>query len=568
MEKASAKIRERGEAAGSGTDGHYYAGIYTRLSVDSGNGKNESIGAQREIAMEYIRGHREIELYRCYSDLGKTGVDFEREGFKRMLADIRGRRINCVIVKDFSRFGRNYIETGNYIQNIFPFLGVRFIAVTDGFDSLEADSGGLSVNLRNLANEMYARDIGIKVKSSLAARREAGDYIGGTPPYGYRAARTADGRRLAADAAVSGIVGEIFRRCCCGSSYKEIAGWLYGAGIHRPVEYRRYGHPYRLAGEPLAVWSRGTLGGLLSNPVYMGALPGPDGILLENSHEPLVERKLFFEAAEVIRKRSLRRGADGAQDTALAVKGGTGVLAVKGGSEILTAEGENGAAPSADVFAGMLFCGECGHGLVRSSSVKESRKRGKRRLYYYDCPNAAKADGCAAGTSGCRHKYISERTLYGLFMEAAGKEFGLSGIVKPRAAGLLGEELERERAAADRERLKLVSRLEAVRLEGSRLYLEYREGTLGRGEFEKRQAKNRRELTGLSDSIARAEEKIAELNSHAEKKQRLLRRVFKFDGSAEPDGELLRSVADRICVYPDKRVGITFRFESPFAERK
>ncbi len=129
----------------------------------------------------------------CYTDLGKSGMDFNREGFERMMQDVYRGSIDCIVVKDLSRFGRNHIETGNYIEKIFPLLGVRLIALADCFDSMKPDSAGdlqaeaVSVNLKNLANEMYAKDIAQKVKSAKRARWEQGSYTGGIAAYGYRA---------------------------------------------------------------------------------------------------------------------------------------------------------------------------------------------------------------------------------------------------------------------------------------------------------------------------------------------------------------------------------------------
>ena len=146
----------------------YSVGIYARLSVDSHSEKNESIENQVEIAKEYLDSQGDMELYKCYSDLGRTGTDFDRKEFECLMQDVRKRLVDCIIVKDFSRFGRNYVEMGNYLEKIFPFLGVRFISVTDGFDSLkaEANPGSLGINLKHLVNELYARDIGIKVRAA------------------------------------------------------------------------------------------------------------------------------------------------------------------------------------------------------------------------------------------------------------------------------------------------------------------------------------------------------------------------------------------------------------------
>lgn len=166
---------------------HFYVGIYARLSVDSTEQKNESIDTQIAIAKQYIKEHPEMELYDCYVDLGKTGSNFKREGFERMMWDVRKKHIDCVIVKDLSRFGRNYIETGNYIQKIFPFMKVRFIAITDGVDTFQTKLGAdeITVNLKNLVNEMYVKDISEKVKSIKHISLEQGSYTGGIAPYGY-----------------------------------------------------------------------------------------------------------------------------------------------------------------------------------------------------------------------------------------------------------------------------------------------------------------------------------------------------------------------------------------------
>ncbi len=170
----------------------YKAGIYARLSSDHGckacgqASKNESVEVQVEIAKKFVeefngqKNGEVIDVVECYTDLGKTGSNFEREGFLRLLQDIRLGEINCVIVKDLSRFGRNYLEAGNYIEKIFPFLGVRFIAVADGFDTGKEGnenkqmSTAIAVEIKNLVNDMYAKDFSKKAKLHLKQRREEG----------------------------------------------------------------------------------------------------------------------------------------------------------------------------------------------------------------------------------------------------------------------------------------------------------------------------------------------------------------------------------------------------------
>lgn len=190
------------------TEKIYSVGIYARLSVDGSERKNESIETQIEIAKAFIRQQNDMEVFDCYTDIGQTGTNFEREGFERMLRDVRMRRIDCIIVKDLSRFGRNHIETGNYIEKIFPFMGVRFIAVTDHFDSMHTsgENETWNVNLKNLVNEMYAKDIAIKVKSARKEKWEQGSFTGGVPPYGYRAEWTGDKKCLFIEETTSDII--------------------------------------------------------------------------------------------------------------------------------------------------------------------------------------------------------------------------------------------------------------------------------------------------------------------------------------------------------------------------
>jgi DNA invertase Pin-like site-specific DNA recombinase len=170
------------------------AAIYARLSVDNDEKKSESIETQVTLIKEFIQKHNEnpdkeyeIAVYNIYSDLGKTGTNFDRPGFERMMNDVREGKINCILVKDFSRFGRNYIETGNYLEKILPFMKVRFISVCDNYDSFAPDAKNqeLSMNIKNLVNDAYAKDISAKERAAKRIAQKNGEYVGSTAPYGY-----------------------------------------------------------------------------------------------------------------------------------------------------------------------------------------------------------------------------------------------------------------------------------------------------------------------------------------------------------------------------------------------
>ncbi len=196
----------------------YRVAIYLRLSREDGDVDegaklvSNSISNQKALIMDYLKSHPEMKLYSVYADDGYSGVNFDRPNFQRMLDDIRKGSVNCVIVKDLSRFGRNYIEAGRYIEKVFPMLDVRFIAITDNYDSLEAQGGygaDMVVPFKNLINDAYCRDISIKIRSHLEMKRKKGEYIGAFAVYGYRKDEQ-DKSKLVIDEYAAGVVMDVF----------------------------------------------------------------------------------------------------------------------------------------------------------------------------------------------------------------------------------------------------------------------------------------------------------------------------------------------------------------------
>ena len=221
----------------------YNAAIYARLSVKGIEKKAQSIKNQILICSEYINQSEDIKLKECYCDYGKSGMNFNRPEFKKMYADITVGKIDCVVVKDLSRFGRNHIDVGEYLQKIFPMLDVRFISVTDGYDSIYDTDGRkeFSVNLKNLVNELYAADISVKVKYAKEIRREEGHYLGSVPPYGFKIIYENDIRTLKEDENSYQIVCFIEKQHKEGRSVREIVEILYDMKINPPMEYFKSG---------------------------------------------------------------------------------------------------------------------------------------------------------------------------------------------------------------------------------------------------------------------------------------------------------------------------------------
>lgn len=529
----------------------FSVGIYARLSVDSHGRKNESIETQIEIAKAYMELQPDMVLYDCYSDLGKTGTNFARDGFKRLMTDIRLGRVDCVIVKDFSRFGRDYIETGNYIQKIFPFLGVRFLSVTDGYDSLRNENDELGMNLKNLVNELYARDIAIRVESSKRMQWEKGSYTGGVPPYGYRAEWTEGKKRLLAETVTSDIVKEIYRLFDSGKSRKEIAVWLYENRIHRPSDYRRYGHIYRQEGnageqlEELQEWSPSTVKLILTNPVYTGCLvqAGNCGekyrmrrkgdmesegrMVKENTHEAIIGEEQFFRVAQRFERQT--------------------VYSDKKCSKAVP--------PEEDMFEGILFCGACGRSMGRVKPARRSGSGDRGRGYGYFCRNSARIDG-----RHCERKPISYDSLTEVVKKALKQEFLLAGI-RPE------ELMEKNKISTEKSKRELSKDCEKVRKSierqinrGSERYSVYRKGKISREDFKSWKEESEKKVCGLKRKLEGLNRLLEEMDAAAARRNHFIRTLLRFDETSELSRELLTVLIDRINVYSDNRIVIKFCF--------
>ena len=249
------------------------AAVYTRLSRDDGDRpESDSIINQQKLLEQFLSARPDIEAAGFYADDVFTGTNFDRPDFCRMIRDIEEGRINCVLVKDLSRFGRDYIEAGRYLERWFPRHGVRFIAVTDGIDSERGYDMLLPV--KNVFNEQYARDISKKVRSAIQSKQRGGKFIGAFAPYGYRKDLD-DHNRLVIDPCAAAVVRRIFTLFEGGMGKQSIARQLNGEGLPCPSEYKRLnGERYR-NGQKLdgtTYWTYATIHRMLRDPVYTGTM--------------------------------------------------------------------------------------------------------------------------------------------------------------------------------------------------------------------------------------------------------------------------------------------------------
>lgn len=338
----------------------YSAAIYIRLSVEDNNrpGDSDSLDNQRYLLERFVKAQPDMHLYGVYSDNGKTGTDFDRPAFTQMMDDITAKNIDCVIVKDLSRLGRNYIETGFYLEKTFPYLGVRFVAVNDGYDTLtDNGSNGLVVSLKNLINDIYAKDISKKTASAKEVKQRNGEYLGTFAPYGYMKSEEDKGR-LVIDEETAPVVRQIFAWKLEGLGCVLIARRLNEQGILSPaiIQYLRGFKKVKPDGAG-ALWHSTGIKKLLASPIYAGhmaqgkqkqslydglphtILPESEWIVVKNTHEPLVDGETFAALqAEREKNRAVYQSR------------------------------QNGPAAPENVFKGLVYCADCGTKMGRFKS--------------------------------------------------------------------------------------------------------------------------------------------------------------------------------------------------------
>lgn len=333
---------------------HYKAALYCRLSVDDGNfGGSVSIETQKILLEQYCKDHK-ITDYKFYCDDGCSGTNFDRPSFKKMLSDIDEGKINLVIVKDLSRFGRNYVEAGMYVQR-FTDSNIRFIAADDNYDSL-VNSDDLLFPIKNVVNEMYARDVSKKTKAAKKAKARDGQFIGSKAPFGYKIDPN-DRHHLIVDEPAAQVVKRIFRLASEGVGYNKMAKIFREEKVLTPIAYFNLNNPDYFKSDYWRKefdWHVTSIRAILNNEVYLGKLvygkqrnksmkskekvrnPKEDWIVVENCHEPIITQELW--------------------DTV---------------HKILNAKHRPAKAGEVQMFAGLLYCSDCGHCLTYSQKQRK-----------------------------------------------------------------------------------------------------------------------------------------------------------------------------------------------------
>ena len=363
----------------------YHAAIYVRLSKEDGDvssaakAESNSISNQKNLIRDFLKGREDIEVVSERVDDGYSGSNFERPAFKLMLEDIKKGIVDCVVVKDLSRFGREYIDSGRYIERLFPALGVRFIAINDNYDSLggKSQADEIIIPFKNLINDAYCRDISVKIRSHLEVKRKNGEFIGSFAPYGYRKDEN-DRNSLVIDPVAAGIVRDIFRMKLHGLSQDAIASRLNAAGVLSPMEYKgatgsRYQTSFKTGDR--AAWSSVTVRRVLENELYIGNLvqgrqttpnhkvkktvlkPEKDWVRIEKNHEPIISDRDFSIVRRLL------------------------------GMDTRISPDQTEVYP----LAGLVVCAGCGAAMVRKNAYA-----GGKKYQYYVCSHNKETKQCGS----------------------------------------------------------------------------------------------------------------------------------------------------------------------------
>ena len=521
----------------------YRTAIYARLSKDDGDKvESNSIVSQKSLCEEYINRYDDLELVETFTDDGYSGVDFNRPGFKKLEQAIKDRKIEAIVCKDLSRFTRNYIEGGRYLEKIFPEYGVRFIAVNDGYDTLTGNpqSDSFVIPFKNLINDTYCKDISVKIRTNLDVKRRKGEYVGSYAPYGYLK-DPGNKNRLVIDENAADIVKKIFSLYKEGKGIGNIAEKLNSLGISSPMEYKiasGINYVTAFSGHGMPQWSYNAVRRILSNEIYIGILTqGKRGTPNYKAH--VVRKK---DEAEWIR-------VEDAVPQIISYDDFMVVKTMLGRDTRSVSEGAE-----KNLFSGFVFCADCGQAMSRK--VVPS---GKKKYYYYTCSTKKNGRGCSShniSTGDVERLVFNAIRLH--ITNVLDLEETLEYIENMSGGGACIFNYEAQITKAEEE-------IEKYKKLKFGLYQDLSENIIDKQEYMEFRARYVSLINEKEASLEklRREKKEAALNGDAE---RAWVTLFKqHENIEELDRRILMTFVDKILIGDNKQIEVVFRYGDEYA---
>jgi len=531
----------------------YKTAIYIRLSVEDMRKKTaDSIGTQKAMLEDFVRTQPDLKLYNVYEDVNYTGTNYNRPGFMRMIEDIQSGLVDCVVVKDLSRFGRNFKETGNFLERVFPFLNVRFISVNDSYDSLTAslDESGLIVPLKNLMNEVYARDCSKKIKSGFQVKQQRGEFCGAFAPYGYIKA----GQSLVVDEETAPIVKMIYKWRLEGIGFSKICQRLNEMKILPPSRYRFVkGITKAKKHEETMFWYPSAVKRILQNPAYIGTLAQAryksnflqgggvietkkeEWIVVENTHPAIIDKDTY----EAVQKTSNCNS-----NKVVLKKKGT---AIKRWTDINGTADDDG-----NIFRGLIICGDCGKHMHRSK---------RRTKYTYVCSIYLFSDKHA-----CTMKPFKEAALRAAVFSALSAEIKLAVDMNKLISKLKkNKSYQKQKDTLEDKINELQKKLNDIQDLKKTFNDDCKAGLLSEEDcailiedFNEKSNRLQNELDNMSNDKQRENAVLIE--------NKWLLEFMRFEKEEKLTAEMLRALVQRVIIYDNKRLEIIMLYRDAFEE--
>jgi len=520
----------------------YKAIKYIRLSHadDKVEHESNSVGNQRKLIDDFLNKHPEIEVVGEKVDDGWSGILFDRPSFKEMMDEIKQGNVNCVITKDLSRFGREWIETGRYLRRILPAYGVRFIAINDNIDTLNDRGDDLTVSLKSIINDACCLDTSTKVRSALAIKRKSGDFVGACPVYGY--IRSEDNRnQLVVDEYPASVVREIFQLKLDGHSADRISHMLNERGILSPLEYKKnQGLPHAKGGfadSEGAKWSATAIFRVLNDETYTGTLiqgkvstpnyklkerqtkPKDEWHRVENAHDPIIEKSRFDLVQKILRL-----------DTRTSPKNNKVYM-----------------------FSGILICGCCGNRMTRKTVPYKGTK-----YFYYFCPTGKK-NGCVGSAM------VREQDLFDCVLESVKAHISNIAELDRLLASLDADRMAKEMASNLSAQLKENDiRLSKIREFKAGLYETMIGGDLSKGEYKSLKSKYTEDADILTQANIRLRAEIEDTLSLKHERMAWMEHFKAFENIQTIDRRTVICLIHSINVHSKTELDITFNYISEY----
>lgn len=517
--------------------------LYIRLSVEDNKKRGHSIENQKLVLENFLAGRPEFVVYNTYVDNGATGTNFHRPGFQQMLSDIEAGLIDCVIVKDLSRLGRNSIDTGYYIEQYFRAHQIRFIALTDQFDTADASNlhGGIMLPLKNMINEAYALDIGRKIKAQARQAMKDGEYIGARAPYGYRK-DPENCHKLLIDPEAAEVVFQIFQWAYEHVGLNDIARRLNEQGIQTPS------HRKRATGEIThenlvgsGKWQTRTVAKILDSEVYTGDLvqgktkivdhqqlqADEDNLIIAtNTHEAIISHEVF-EAVKAYRRQVCEESKAHEVDPY-----------------------------TPNIFKGKVFCAHCGGSLHRQ---RNKRKKGSD-VYLFHCLTKSRVD-----KNGCLGVSVTEKDLLDAVVAILQQELT---VALGNYSFVLEAEVKRKK---ERDDLKAGISAKKQEIDRNRrfvrgLYENFVQKVLTSEEYFTMKKDYEAAIAKLSDEISTLENGLAVMDAQLAKYKELEQDAKVLEKDHTLTAALIDRLIERIEITHDKEIRVSFRFKSEFEE--